>query len=237
MDLDDIFKISPTLRFASLIIILFIFIKNFDQFNLEIISFKSIDFIFYIYSAGILFTIFCFMSLIQACNMIDGINLQIGIYNLALIVYLNSFIINFTIFLIPVLIFFLYYNFKNQSFFGDGGSYLSSFLFGSVYVYYYNNTSNLIYSDDILVAMLIPGLDMIRLFCSRINSKQSPFEGDRNHLHHLILMKYGENRALLFSPIIMISPMMFKLFMQNNNIIILLSIIIYISVLIYLKSK
>lgn len=234
--LDDIINIQPTLRFVLLVIILFIFIKNFNSFNLEVIKFKDIDFVFIIKSAGIIFTIFSLLAFIQASNMIDGINLQFGIYILALIFYLNSFVINFTIYLIPVLVIFLFFNYKNKSFFGDSGSYVCSFLFGALFIYYYNKATH-IGSDDIVVAMLIPGIDMVRLFFTRINLKKSPFAGDRNHLHHLILEKYSENYAILISPLLMISPMILKIFLANNILVIFLSVIIYSSTIIFLKAK
>lgn len=234
--IDDVLNISPILRFSILVLILFIFIKSFDSFNLEILKFNDLDFVFYIYSAGILFTIFSLLSFIQASNMIDGINLQIGIYNIALIIYLNSFVMNFSIYLIPVLLVFLFFNFKDQSFFGDGGSYFSSFLIGSLFIYFYN-TTNTIFSDDIFITMLVPGLDMIRLFFSRINNKKSPFAGDRNHLHHLLFKKYNEAKAMIYSPLIVIHPMIFKIFINNNIMIILLCLIIYSSIIIFLKSK
>lgn len=234
--IDDVFNLSPTLRFLILFFVIFFLIKNFDYLNLEIIKFNSIEVEFQINSAGILFTIFCLLSFIQASNMIDGINLQFGIYNIFLILYLNTFVINFSIYLIPILIIFLYFNFKNQSFFGDSGSYFSSFLMGVCFIYYYN-TSSLIFADDIFIAMLIPGLDMIRLFFSRINMRKSPFAGDRNHLHHLFLVKYDEKISILSSSLVMTSPMILKLFINNNVFISLFCIISYSAIIIFLKSS
>ena len=36
--------------------------------------------------------------------------------------------------------------------------------------------------------MMLPGIDMLRLFLERI-LKKNPFKGDRNHLHHLFYLK------------------------------------------------
>ena len=38
--------------------------------------------------------------------------------------------------------------------------------------------------------MLIPGIDMIRLFSERIKNNKNPFSNDRLHLHHLLLKKW-----------------------------------------------
>ena len=39
--------------------------------------------------------------------------------------------------------------------------------------------------------MLLPGIDMLRLFFKRFLNRQNPFKGDRNHLHHYLSTKYG----------------------------------------------
>ena len=45
--------------------------------------------------------------------------------------------------------------------------------------------------------MLIPGIDMIRLFFERIKNKRNPFSNDRWHFHHLLLNKYGYLKTIL----------------------------------------
>ena len=39
--------------------------------------------------------------------------------------------------------------------------------------------------EEIFIIMMVPGLDMFRLFIQRLLNK-NPF-GDRNHIHHLLL--------------------------------------------------
>ena len=88
------------------------------------------------------------------------------------------------------LIFFTYLNHKNKAFLGDSGSYLLAFLFSYFFIKFYNQTS-LISADQIVIFMLIPGLDLMRLFITRIYKKKSPFFPDRNHLHHLLMSKFS----------------------------------------------
>ena len=45
---------------------------------------------------------------------------------------------------------------------------------------------------------MVPGIDMLRLFIQRLLNKQNPFYGDRNHIHHLLLKKYGYNKTIFF---------------------------------------
>ena len=65
-----------------------------------------------------LFTILCFLLLINALNMFDGINLQVGVY--CLIIFLIFFFKNLfpilSLIVIISLILFLYYNFKNKAY-------------------------------------------------------------------------------------------------------------------------
>ena len=47
----------------------------------------------------------------------------------------------------------------------------------------YNNNL-IIYSDAIYLIMYLPGIELMRLYIFRVLNKKSPFEPDRNHLHH-----------------------------------------------------
>ena len=39
--------------------------------------------------------------------------------------------------------------------------------------------------------MMLPGIEMLRLFVSRIHKKK-PFKPDRNHLHHVLSSKQNQ---------------------------------------------
>ena len=41
----------------------------------------------------------------------------------------------------------------------------------------------------VLSILPFPIIDMVRIVIRRIKNKKSPFEADKNHLHHLILSK------------------------------------------------
>ena len=98
------------------------------------------------------------------------------------------------------LIFFTYLNHKNKAFHGDSGSYLLAFLFSYFFIKFYNQTGS-ISTDQIVLFMLIPGLDLMRLFVLRIYNRKSPFFPDRNHLHHVLLYKFSliQTNILIFS--------------------------------------
>ena len=54
-------------------------------------------------------------------------------------------------------------NFLNKSFLGDSGTLLISFILSFIFIKLFNNQI-ILNSDEILIYMLIPGIDMIRLF-------------------------------------------------------------------------
>ena len=39
--------------------------------------------------------------------------------------------------------------------------------------------------------MMVPGIDMFRLFILRLYNKKIPFSPDREHVHHLLLNKFS----------------------------------------------
>lgn len=234
--LDDIFKLSPNLRFILLIVITIFFLKNFDQFILQNLNLSfnlrgPIGFAGY----GIVITTICILAFIQASNMIDGINCQFAIYISVLIIYIYQQSNNSIIYLLPCLIIFIVLNFYNKSFIGDGGSYFLSFLVGLLFIDLYNK--NLIFSDEVFIAMSYPGYDMIRLFIKRLKNKKNPFLGDRDHIHHLISFRYGEMKGIILSPIFLSFPIIASFFISNNFYNIIFTLIIYIIIILYLHKN
>ena len=102
--------------------------------------------------------------------------------------YLTIFLQFFFILILISLLFFLYLNHFNKAFLGDSGSILLAFLFSYFFIKFYNQI-NLIKTDQIVLFMLIPGLDLMRLFITRIYKGKLPFSPDRNHLHHILQSK------------------------------------------------
>ena len=233
--IDDILNISVNLRLISLSLLLLVFLNYFSQFILFDINFRSINLHINIGNYGIIFTLLCLLAFMQASNMMDGINCLYGFYCFVSILYILFFEISLIIFLIPSLICFIYYNFKEKSFMGDGGNYFLSFLIGITFIHLSN--SNRIFADDVFVAMSIPGYDMIRLFFVRIFNKKNPFYGDRNHLHHLFLKKNKKNKAIFLSILTISSPIILKFIIEDNFKVIITSLILYLIILILLKRK
>ena len=84
--------------------------------------------------------------------------------------------------------------------------------------------------------MMLPGIDLIRLFFKRIVNKKNPLRPDRNHLHHLLIKKFTNIKSLLIMQFLIIIPLLISYYNVDIFIIILSSIIIY-SMTIYLLER
>lgn len=190
---DDKYQMSANLKFVIMLVISICVIFFGENLLINKIEITFLNNIFGLsITASILWTMVCFLLFLNALNMFDGINYQVTFYSIfiSLFFILNNYFINLFIPLLISLIFFTYLNHKNKAFLGDSGSYLLAFLFSYFFIKFYNQTS-LISADQIVIFMLIPGLDLMRLFITRIYKKKSPFFPDRNHLHHLLMSKFS----------------------------------------------
>jgi UDP-GlcNAc:undecaprenyl-phosphate/decaprenyl-phosphate GlcNAc-1-phosphate transferase len=148
------------------------------------------------------------VALINAYNLIDGID---GLAGIAGIVICSSFAVIFHIInepyfvllsvtVVGVLAGFLRYNFSRgdrKIFMGDGGSLTIGFLiaFLSLKILVRNESPTLLDEGFMpenrvlfLAAILfLPIYDTLRVIVLRLIEKKSPFEADRNHLHHVLL--------------------------------------------------
>ncbi len=233
--IDDINNISANLRFFLTIIILILFFFYYPSLRLENLRFEFIDYSveFYLYSLPV--SVFCLFALIQAINMLDGINGQVVIYITVLLIITNLFSQNISIYFLPFLAIFLFYNLSGKSFLGDNGSYLLAFCTGLLLINLYQK--KIFSADDIFLLISIPGYEMIRLFTTRIINKKNPFLGDRNHIHHLLLNKYNIKVASTVSSFILVTPCILITFLENNLIIFIVTLLLYLSTIIFLKKN
>ena len=235
--LDDKYNLTPNYKFLLLSIIISITLI-FDQ-NLLI---SSINFSFYdetidITKFSLFFSLFCFLVFLNAFNMFDGINLQASLYSITIFFFISFYFINSYILkiLLIYLVFYSYLNLKNKSFLGDGGSLLIAFLISYIFIKLYN-TGQIKYTDEIFIYMMIPGLDLIRVFFKRIFYHKNPLKPDRTHLHHLLSSKFTHLRSLIIIQLIIVIPIMLCQLDINRLFIILATIFCY-SIIIYRLSR
>jgi UDP-GlcNAc:undecaprenyl-phosphate GlcNAc-1-phosphate transferase len=171
--------------------------------------------------------------------MFDGSNLQIGNYIFCILLFfiikINENII-FTLFLIPCF-FFMLMNYKNFLFMGNSGTLMLSFIFSVLFIHFYNNKIVFNYCEEIFLIMLIPGIDMLRVFITRIVKKKNPFNADREHIHHLLSKILLSNNkvqlVIFFANFLTISLVYFKVDLLLSFFIV---VFIYITLIFYGKK-
>ena len=150
-------------------------------------------------SLGVLsipFTIFCVVGIMNAFNMIDGLNGICAALALIPITYLTV-LGNFSYgLLIPIgaILGFLAYNLgyfgkKRRVFLGDSGSNMLGFAVAFVCIEYSQNINHSSYINPVTALWLvsIPLVDCIAVMTSRALNGIMPFRPGREHLHHRLL--------------------------------------------------
>ena len=226
---DDKYNISANKRFIFAALILIPIVIFSEDLVIRQIEFSFTKYSFSLsYFIAIFWTILCFLLFINAINMFDGINYQVGLYSIYLSSFflLNDYFILFFSLLTIGLINFIILNHKSKSFLGDSGSYLLAFLFGYFFIKFYNQTT-IIKTDHIVLFMIIPGVDLIRLFTIRIMKGNNPFVADRNHLHHIISKKFSLIYTNLIIQSLIIFPSILGFYFGFSYIFLATQIIIY----------
>lgn len=199
---DDRFALGPKIRLALAFIILLLVVLYAPDFGLPFLRFSGSERTWFLDDAGQGFALLCLVGLLNALNMADGKNgLVIGIcliWSLTLLPHCPGPWLPVLAATIVALAAMLFFNLPGRLFLGDGGSYALSGIFGLLAIYIYNHEFAVIRADHIAVLFAIPVFDTIRLMTARLRRGQSPFAGDRDHLHHHLALRWGWPRAGLF---------------------------------------
>lgn len=172
------------------------------------------------YAISLPLTVFIFIALINAINLIDGIDgLAGGIGMIAGGMFGLWFFLNghfalacLSASMSGALLGFLRFNYSKTSkiFMGDTGSLIVGFLLSMFALKFiqlnieYRFNPNASFSAPILaiVVLIVPIFDTLRVFIIRLKDKKSPFVGDRNHLHHILIdsgLSHFQTSVILWS--------------------------------------
>ena len=92
-------------------------------------------------------------------------------------------------------------------FFGDNGTHLLGFVIAYLVINAAQNSDYvLLTADKIFMIMILPGIELIRLFFQRISNKRHPFSSDRNHIHHILLNNFKERQTLFILNLLIFIP-------------------------------
>jgi UDP-N-acetylmuramyl pentapeptide phosphotransferase/UDP-N-acetylglucosamine-1-phosphate transferase len=247
---DDIITLTPSKKFiaqliASLIIVLI--------GNIRISSLCGVFGIYALpYFASVLFSIITIIGITNSFNLMDGIDgLAGGVGAIAAFTFGLWFynyneiplcILSFSLF--GALLAFLVYNFSPAKIFmGDTGSLIVGLILSILAIYFvqlsfFATPYSFPFRSSPAMAisiLIIPLFDTIRIFIWRIYNKRSPFQADRNHMHHILLdlgLNHRQASLLLYS--INIAFILVALALRNISSLVLLIVIISLAILLSL---
>jgi UDP-GlcNAc:undecaprenyl-phosphate GlcNAc-1-phosphate transferase len=236
---DDLLDLNPYLRLFLLFFCLYCYLLINKSLVLHEIYFETFNILKNLSFFSILVTILSILLLINAFNLFDGINGLSLTYFLIIFIYLlfkfNEYQLIIIIFICFVL---LYFNLINKVFLGDSGVYLLSTILGLKLIEIHNNNQFLFSSENIFILLMIPGIDMFRLFCERIINKKLFYMPDKKHLHHYFLNEFGEIKTVFYLVIFLVTPIIiYEMNLLSTYLIILLNTTVYSIMIIYLKKN
>jgi len=193
---------------------------------------------------SIIFTVFVFVLLINGFNLIDGIDgLASGLGIIISLVYGIWFIITghisagvISFGLAGSLIAFFRFNIfsrTNKIFLGDTGSMITGLVIAFLTVEFieYNLSASAEYrlSSAPAVAygmLIVPLIDLLRVFILRSWNGTSPFKADRNHIHHTLLsLGCSHLGATLILIGISLAFIVLTLLLRNTGVVKLMTIL------------
>ncbi|SIP93573.1 UDP-N-acetylmuramyl pentapeptide phosphotransferase/UDP-N-acetylglucosamine-1-phosphate transferase [Chryseobacterium sp. RU37D] len=209
------------------------------------------------YLISILFSITTFIILINAFNLIDGIDGLAGGYSMICsalfgISYYRLGEYNYPLVVLSVIIIgavlaFLYYNLSNyrtnKIFMGDTGSMLLGFLLAFTSICFIDifidkelpnvPKYHLQSAPVVAVAILIlPIVDTLNVIIIRLANKKSPFDADKNHIHHKLLkLNLTHRRSSFYIIVYYLFVVSVAYYFRHINVNLLLGIIIFLGFL------
>lgn len=204
------------------------------------------------YFFSVVFSIVTFVILINAFNLIDGIDGLAGSYSVLCSLFFGISYFRLGPYHYPLVVFcaviigatlgFLYYNLSNyravKIFMGDTGSMILGFLLAFTAISFIDIFIDrhevgvpryfLQSAPVIAVAILIlPIIDTLNVILIRISQKKSPFEADRNHVHHrLLALDLTHRRSTFYILLYYLFIVAVAYFLRHLNNNLLLMIII-----------
>mgnify|MGYP000216988207 CR=1 FL=1 len=190
------------------------------------------------YGAGMLFSIFAIVGLMNAINIIDGFNgLASGIVLLILLSFSmvaiqveNHEILHISMIVAFAVLAFFLVNFpKGKIFLGDAGAYLLGFIVALTGIFLASNYTE-VSPWYILAVLIYPVWEVLFSIYRKTKSGRSPMQPDAYHLHMLIYKHVTQNNPLT-SVMILLGTAPFMLcssLYANNSKVNLLIILIFI---------
>lgn len=243
---DDIVTLTPTKKFIGQLLAALIIVLIGD------IRIPSLCGIFGIYALpyflSVVLSIFTIIGITNAFNLMDGIDgLAGGVGAIATFTFGLWFynynniplcILSFAVF--GALLAFLVYNFyPAKIFMGDTGSLIVGMILSILAIYFiqlsfYATPYSFPFRSSPAMAisiLIIPLFDTCRIFIWRLYKKRSPFQADRNHMHHILLdLGMSHRQAAISLYTVNVGFILTALALRNISSLLLLIVIISMAI-------
>jgi UDP-GlcNAc:undecaprenyl-phosphate/decaprenyl-phosphate GlcNAc-1-phosphate transferase len=213
---DDRHSLTPRHRLVLSFLVFAIAASLDPHFNVRVLNFEHPEFELGLSTGwfSIVFTTTCCVGLVNAVNMADGKNgLVIGLCLgwLALLSFrVPTPLLPAVLLLSAVLVALLAFNLRGRLFLGDGGAYGLASAIGLLAIVTYNMPGNhagrAIAAEELVLLFAAPVFDSFRLTYVRVRRGQSPMTGDRDHLHHHLLDRFGWPGGLFIYFVVALLP-------------------------------
>lgn len=239
--IDDRFHLSPVLRLGAALVVLVLLISDVPDFSLAFLRFAGQDQLLLLGLLGPVFTLLCLLGLLNAVNLADGKNGIVAgmglIWTLVLAAHVPAAMLPVLAAAGVALFVIGGFNMAGRLFLGDGGCYAISTLFGLLAIYAYNHDFETMRADDVAVLFAIPVFDTVRLMAVRVRRGRSPFEGDRDHLHHHLHEWIGWPMGLMVYLLMVAAPNVWALVWPGTGLIwLVVSLLLYVGALSWARA-
>ena len=85
--------------------------------------------------------------------------------------------------------------------------------------------------------MILPGIEMVRLFFFRTIKLKNPFLADNYHLHHLLLKYLEPKKVVIITSCYAILPIILYRYFKFSYLVILLFFVSYFVLILFLSKK
>ena len=240
--IDDRFHLSPILRLGAAMAVLGLVINEVPDFSLAFVRFSGQPALWLLGWIGPGFTLLCLLGLLNAVNLADGKNGIVAgmglVWTVVIAAHMPAAMLPLLAAVGVALLVIGGFNMAGRLFLGDGGCYAISTLFGLLAIYAYNHDFEAMRADDVAVIFAIPVFDTVRLMTVRILRRRSPFEGDRDHLHHHLYEWVGWPKGLAVYLAMVALPNAGALIWPGTGLFWLLaSLAIYVGILAYARQS
>lgn len=188
------------------------------------------------------FSVLVIVGMMNATNMIDGVNGLAGglclIWTLLLLYYTPPETFPILLLLALCLSVTLIFNLRGKLFLGDSGTYSLGLAISLLTIYTYNKSELRLPADTIVAWLIVPVLDCLRLMVGRALNRRSPMVADTNHLHHLLQRLLPKSWVVITIWLMVVAPGFMSIAVPDLTLPAVLTVaVLYIGIVLWTSRR